>query len=171
MRVQRFDDRKEKLYFGEKIFFLDVCSPQRKVDCFGMIHQWGTQNWCYKQKWKFRKTVFLGKGVSPKTFLNDIVINVGYGRPMLERKEFISENFFHRKAFHIKISDWFSMIYQRGYTRMMMEIKITFRFFFFSRRCLFKKMFWLILLLVGLQSNKVIWRKTFLRRYFYRQRK
>ena len=31
VRVQTFDDRKEKLYFGEKTFFLDVCSPQKKL--------------------------------------------------------------------------------------------------------------------------------------------
>ena len=40
---------KKKLYFGEIIFF-SLLFPSNKIDSFDIIHQWGTQNWCYKQK-------------------------------------------------------------------------------------------------------------------------
>ena len=39
------------------------------------------------------------------------------------------------------------------------------------KKCFFKKMFWLTLLSVGVQSNKSIWRKKFFRVYFFRHRK
>ena len=38
--VQLTDDRKQKLLFGGKVFFLGVCSLHKNVDCFGTIHQW-----------------------------------------------------------------------------------------------------------------------------------
>ena len=36
--VRLTDDRKQKLLFGENVFFIEFCSPQKRIDCFGMIH-------------------------------------------------------------------------------------------------------------------------------------
>ena len=49
VRVQMFDDRK-KTTIWRKEFFPWCFFSSKKVVCFGMIRQWGTQNWYYTQK-------------------------------------------------------------------------------------------------------------------------
>ena len=99
VRVQMFDDRKEKLQFGEKNFLLDVFSPQKKLFVLVWFVNGAHRIDITNKNISLERLFFLGKGFSPKTFLIDIVINGGYKRPMIERKFFILENSSHRKHF------------------------------------------------------------------------
>ena len=40
----------KKFILWRNFFFHWLLFPSNKIDSFGIIHQWGTQNWCCKQK-------------------------------------------------------------------------------------------------------------------------
>ena len=40
----------KKVIHWRKYFFDWLLFPSNKIDSFGIIHQWGTENWCCKQK-------------------------------------------------------------------------------------------------------------------------
>ena len=86
----------KKIILWRIYFFHWLLFPSNKIDSFGIIHPWGKQNWCYKQKYKFRK-LFLRKLCFS---LNDFEWHsYKWGLLMTDDRE---ENFYFWKLFHRK---------------------------------------------------------------------
>ena len=82
-----------------------------------------------------------------------------------DRKKYIlfwRKHVFHWRWFSLKKFNWFSIIHQRVYTRMMIKIKNVF-YKIFLGKCFFKKLFRITLLSAGVQCTKLRWRKTIFR--------
>ena len=90
----------KKSYTLENFVFTDFCFPQKQlnrlVSFINAVHRIDVTN---KNTELEKMFFFKEKGVSPKTFLKDIVISGGYGRPMIEGKNNILENFFTENHF------------------------------------------------------------------------
>ena len=82
----------------------------------------GVSQECWKSLFNSYKLVFM------KIFfmisLNDIFISGGYRELMIEKKKyFVEKACFHWKLLPLKKFDWFGMIHQWVYTRMMINLE------------------------------------------------
>ena len=85
-------------------------------------------------------------------------LSVG-GQRSADRKEknYFGENIFPLKVVFFKKFDWFDMIHQWVYTRMMIKFKKTLKKTW--NKCFFEKEFWKTFLSVGVQ-NANAWKKN-----------
>ena len=119
-----------------------------------------------KKFFSAEETNFIGKNFS-WIFFERHFYQWEYREPMVKKKKiyFGKNTFFTEICFPKKI-DWFGVIHQWVYTRMMIKIKwITSEKKFLSRCFFFKKEFWITILSVGVQSanvNETVFRVVFL---------
>ena len=129
MGVQRTHHWK-KIILWRNYFFHWLLFPSNKIDSFGIIHPWGKQKWCYKQKYKFRK-LFLRKLCFSLNHFEWHSYKWGVRKTDDRKGSFCLGELFSQKAFHIKIFQWFGMNYQKGTHKRWWKQKI----------CLYIKLF------------------------------
>ena len=161
----------KKLNFGEIIFFTDFCFPQTKLIRLASFIIGVHKNDAINKNTSLEE-FFLRKRCFSKSIFEWHSYKWGYGRPMIERKNFVWENFFSQKS--ISYNNFWLVWYELSkgvHTKDDGNRKYAYILNFFLRIFFFEKMFWITLFLVGEQRVKVKWKKAFIRVYFFRHRK
>ena len=121
---------KNKLYFGEVIFFTDFCFPQTKltrlVSFISGVHKIDARKRNSSLRKPFLRKMCFSINLSEWHSYKWVLRKTDDRREKLYFWEL-----FHRKSFHIIFFDWFGVNYQWGYTRVMMEKKLYLKFIIF----------------------------------------
>ena len=115
----------KKNYTSEKLFFSAFCFPQTKlirlISFINGVHKTDAINKNRSLEIFFRKMCFSINLFEWQSY------KWGLLKTDDRREKIFFWERFHRNSFHIKFFDWFGMIYQWGYTPMMMEIKTIYK--------------------------------------------
>ena len=107
----------KNLYFGEIIFFTDICFPQTKLirlaSFINGVHKIDAIN-----KNRSLEKLFSKKICFSLNRFEWHSYKLGLPKTDDRREKMYFWDLFHRKSFHIIFFDWFGMNYQCGYTRI-----------------------------------------------------
>ena len=163
--VQRSKDRKKIIFRACFPFSTQNHFQNDQIfESFGVNYQQGTEEWQKYFKFKFQEMYFLWKVFSWKTFLSNKVISEGTEDRWYKGKLIFWRKHFFHWFFSFKIFEWFDMIHQWVYTRMMIKKKKNQKKL--HKRYFFKEEIRILLLSVGVQSANSKKRKTFFRVVF-----